>query len=319
MDVISIKNLKYIGYFITIIAFYYIIRSILKLDIDYLGLVKNKYAIQFVIIFSILFSLLVYLNSYIWKTILEYINVDKIPYVNIMGIYIKSNMGKYLPGNVMQYVGRNIISKQLGWSHTKITFSSIMEIILFIITATILSLVFAFEYAISYFRLTINNIVSKPLYIALSLICITLAIFAIKIYLLKDKSLVQILQRYCKKNLLFFTIKIFIMQSIVFIFMGLILFMTLFFISNISIQLKDTYIVMSTFIVAWLTGFILPGVPGGLGVRESILLFTLSPMYGEDKVILAILVHRLISIFGDIIAFLSCILFSKKKKPIKSL
>lgn len=283
------------------------------MDIDFQSFIRNKYSILFILIFSCVFTMLVYLSSYTWKLIVEFVNVGKVSYVNTMNVYIKSNIGKYLPGNIMQYAGRNVIGSQLGWPHSKIAFSSFLEVFLLIITSTVLSFIFAFKNTIDYLNNVLNNILNKPYYLIIAVICIILVIIALKVFLFKSKSLLEIFKRYFKKELLFLLLKVFIMQSIAFIIMGLMLVILLFYISNINIQAKDIYVIISIFIVAWLVGFIMPGVPGGLGVRESILLFSLSPMVGEERILLAILFHRLISILGDVIAFATCILFYNKK------
>jgi uncharacterized membrane protein YbhN (UPF0104 family) len=40
------------------------------------------------------------------------------------------------------------------------------------------------------------------------------------------------------------------------------------------------FLLTGTFAVAWVAGFLTPGAPAGLGVREAILLEVLGPIYG---------------------------------------
>ena len=60
----------------------------------------------------------------------------------------------------------------------------------------------------------------------------------------------------------------------------------------------------------------MPGASGGIGVREFALLLLLSPFYSKDLVVTVIVVHRIITILGDLLAYVLIFLMSKfKKKP----
>ena len=59
----------------------------------------------------------------------------------------------------------------------------------------------------------------------------------------------------------------------------------------------------SSFIVAWLIGFITPGAPAGVGVREVILLALLGSYLPEQNLILAVVLARLVTLGGDIMYF----------------
>lgn len=54
---------------------------------------------------------------------------------------------------------------------------------------------------------------------------------------------------------------------------------------------------------AWLLGFILPGAPAGLGIREFVLLLGLSPLFGEQTGVAAAALLRVVTTLGDGVAF----------------
>lgn len=58
------------------------------------------------------------------------------------------------------------------------------------------------------------------------------------------------------------------------------------------------------FTAAWVVGYILPGAPGGLGVREAMMLTLLDPVLGPHVALGVSLTMRLTSIAGDGLAFL---------------
>ena len=55
---------------------------------------------------------------------------------------------------------------------------------------------------------------------------------------------------------------------------------------------------------AWVLGFIMPGAPGGLGVREAVLLAAFDPIYGSGVAVGLTLSPRLVTTLGDAALFL---------------
>lgn len=58
--------------------------------------------------------------------------------------------------------------------------------------------------------------------------------------------------------------------------------------------------VVAAFAVAWLAGLVVPGAPGGLGVREAMLVLQLTPGVGAATATAAALVLRAITLAGDV-------------------
>jgi uncharacterized membrane protein YbhN (UPF0104 family) len=63
--------------------------------------------------------------------------------------------------------------------------------------------------------------------------------------------------------------------------------------------------VAGVYAAAWLLGFLVPGSPAGLGIRELVLLLGLSPMYGTSSATMAAALLRLVTVAGDGLVFLS--------------
>ena len=59
------------------------------------------------------------------------------------------------------------------------------------------------------------------------------------------------------------------------------------------------------YILAWLVGLLTPGAPAGVGVREAVLLFMLRGCLPESDLLLAIILARVVTVFGDLIFFFS--------------
>ena len=57
------------------------------------------------------------------------------------------------------------------------------------------------------------------------------------------------------------------------------------------------------FAFAWVAGFVMPGAPGGIGVRDSIIVLGLAASLGEGSGLAIALLHRAISVLGDVATF----------------
>ena len=61
---------------------------------------------------------------------------------------------------------------------------------------------------------------------------------------------------------------------------------------------------ISSFSLAWIIGLIVPAAPGGLGVFESVILFSLSSHLPEAPLLASLLCYRIVSTVCDILAAL---------------
>lgn len=296
------KIIKYIGYIITIIAFIFIARSLLSMNLD-VKYIKNPFsAVIFVILMSIGYAVMVYISSYAWKSILEFINKDPIPFKDITGVYVKSNIAKYLPGNVMHFAGRNLLAGRLGFKQLDITFCTILEIVMLVFTACILSVIFAmksFKSSLEYALLKVNPNIIVAVLTALVLL-IVLAIW----FICKKTQFLKNYKHLFTKNFLRLLCKLFFIYGFTLIVPGIFLLLTLKLILGCNVSLHLIMIIISAYTISFVLGFVVPGAPGGIGIRETVLLLILAPFYTNSIVLLATIITRVISVVGDLIAFL---------------
>jgi len=63
------------------------------------------------------------------------------------------------------------------------------------------------------------------------------------------------------------------------------------------------------FALSWVAGFVTPGAPGGLGVREALLVAVTAPLYGPGPALSVALALRVVTVLGDGLAFLAGLAF----------
>src|SRR5262249_35056983 len=64
--------------------------------------------------------------------------------------------------------------------------------------------------------------------------------------------------------------------------------------------------IVGSYVVAWLAGFLTPGAPAGIGVREAGLLFLFVQTGDGSAILLAIIITRMITMAGDFLNFGCC-------------
>lgn len=64
-------------------------------------------------------------------------------------------------------------------------------------------------------------------------------------------------------------------------------------------------LIVAAFNIAWLVGLVTPGAPAGIGVREALIVGSLGSFVADETLLLAVLLSRLMSVFGDLIFWLA--------------
>jgi uncharacterized membrane protein YbhN (UPF0104 family) len=70
------------------------------------------------------------------------------------------------------------------------------------------------------------------------------------------------------------------------------------------------------FTAAWLLGFIVPGAPGGIGIREAAVLAIYGPVMGDGMAASLAIVWRFIATISDLVTFLIAYVLSKRELKI---
>jgi len=69
-------------------------------------------------------------------------------------------------------------------------------------------------------------------------------------------------------------------------------------------QAGEACLMMAAYSISWMLGFAVPGAPGGIGVREMVLSMLLSPVMDGDVIAVLSVLHRMITVAGDFLAYL---------------
>ena len=293
------------------LSIFYIVRTFFKYDLDYTSLLSFK-KISLIVVFVLAYSGMVFIMSYAWTRILRFLANQSISYNDCYPIYVKSSLGKYIPGNFMHYATRNIIGNNLKLSQLDIGLSSVIEIFAICATASIWSFILVGN---TFFSIILTYTNNMPSWVILLVVLVVITFVTFVILLIRHNK-ASVLVKRCHSLLNPKFLKLLLgnitIQSITFLIPGFILVQILSW--NSPIMLGQFRLVISAFIVSWVIGFIVPGAPGGIGVREAVLAFMLKDICGEENILIAVVIQRLISVLGDVFAYIISLLLSVIKR-----
>ena len=289
---IVIKLLKII---IVLLSFWFIGEKFWQHQYWIKNNIINDLLIITILICGVLYGSSQFLLSFAWRRLLIWCGHENISIKNCNRIYGKSQIAKYIPGNVFHVIGRHILGKQEGIKHIVLAGATIYEILGLICASILISLggIILFDLENNYLSLNQSVII----------FIITFFIFVLVIGItpnLMQKRKINIPNKTLMNSILHISL-IYISYFTFFIIAGLLLA----FIVKIFIHINFFTVgkIIVIFCIAWVTGFVVPGAPGGIGVREAVIIFFIAPIIGEAQGVAVSIALRFVTLIGDIFFF----------------
>ena len=253
--------------------------------------------------FSLVSIIAIAAIGYAWKLNLEFLSNENLNTNEIFAIFLRAGLSKYLPGNVMQYVTRNLYAQKIGITQTKMAFGSVLEVGLVAIISFVLALVLGREVLFG----LLFEYVQVWTYIAgisglLVIVCIAAFLLRkTKIALYVKENIIKQFSEIKPSKFIAFFLKMTALVTYSHIALGVMFFFMLRAVTGLSdISLL---VVLPAYIIAWFIGFVTPGSPAGIGVKETILSLLLAGAYAREYVLVAALLLRVATVLADILAF----------------
>jgi glycosyltransferase 2 family protein len=295
------KVLKIIGNIFTLLCLAFIVYKLTTFNIDFSILFNTKVLLA-MLICIVLLCLPAFLNAFAYERILRFLGATDVKQKEITEIYVSSNIGKYLPGNVMHFAGRNVLGAKYGLSNKHLLLASFFEVGLKVMLGVGVSIVFSYQYLLMMIKQSDNYYFSV---IIVAVFVIMIIAFVILSFKLKGKIRLKETVRNVS-FVLTMDFAIFLINIICFIIISFVLMDNFTLVSNNILSVSGIYI------LAWLIGYVTPGAPGGIGVKEAVMVFLLSSMMLEKDILLIAIVLRLCNVLGDLLSFIINKMVSKK-------
>ena len=308
---------------LTVLSLAYIVYLLVNIDFSELQINSPYLSLILIVAFGAFASVSIIIGAYSWKLILEFVNGAPVATQDVFRVYLNANIAKYLPGNVMHYAGRNYLGSRLGWKNTEMAFSSLLEYIFGFGLTGLIIVLFALVGLVNLpqqFELTVDtHVIAK--YLAIGILIVLTAVtllFSYRYFLVKEQLGVTTQKMYgyaCR----FFTVKFLILfVKMFFITLGCFLINCIFYfylcdlILDFQIRPEDFFNANAALSIANYTSILTPGVPGGIGVKESVSILLLSAYgYPKESLLLSLLVFRITCVLGDVFPFFLIKLFPK--------
>jgi len=237
-------------------------------------------------------------------------------YSDACRIWSVSNIAKYLPGNIFQYIYRFQLSKQAGIQSQDNIIGIITEAGLISLAALILCLPGLIFNRHAFIGIDLSILTIKPLDLRSTSglilnLALVILLFLLLVKFTKQKNVVAKATRFIESIVAHLMIRRAILPAA--FLCSLINFGLATFAAIALLDVNTSYSVITTITVlltayslAFLLGYIVPGAPGGLGVREAVLVALLAPYFGTVVALSLTLQLRLASMFADALLGIVC-------------
>lgn len=177
----------------------------------------------------------------------------------VLAVYGPGVIAKYIPGSVFQYASRQVLGARRGWNHRGMARASLAEAIIHVPSALVVAAAFA-------------------LFEGLAGVALVAAAGALVVKLSRGQ-----LSQAVGWQLCFFS------------GFGTVAYV----LAAYALALPNPAIIAALFMIAWIAGFLVPVAPGGLGIRESVLLVLAAPYAPAAGITVFAVLTRLVTIAGD--------------------
>ena len=304
------KAIKIAGHLLMLAAAVFLIRRILRMQIDPAEILQ-PHVIAALCLSTAVQTAVIVCGTYPWLVFTRALSGRSIPFRQAMPVFTRSNLYKYVPGNVFQYVGRNKLAEDAQVSHVDVACATVLDVLGCVISTGIISVILLGSAAFGLLRQYGGRL------LLLGGIGILLLAAAVLVIRLKFRAQVRgCLERYRKafapesRGNLLRGAGYYLAQNAV---SAAVYFCSLRLIFPAETASGTLVTMTGAFLFAWIIGFITPGAPGGIGIRESVMLLVSAQEYAQ-AVMLFVLVTRLASILADVLAFLIGTVFGRAQR-----
>lgn len=316
------KYIKAAGNIICGLSVLFVLAALARTDFDVL---QGTSVRLFVPVFAAgvcLKTVTVFMSARVWCLWLEFFAKKRCDRKEALRVYAKANIGKYLPGNVMHYVERNLFAGRLELSQKQLAAASVCEIVSLVTAAFSMGTLLAFtemkkalaaagqKAAAVWPSAGPDSPVSGDFWLVWAAVVLFL-VFVIAVFARKRKKRAVRYRQEEKRTLTAsdclalirsFFVSLLVNTAVLGI-LGLVLVLFYRYLGGRP-TVRQVLGMIASYMIAWVLGFVIPGAPGGIGVREMVLTLLLAPVTGKDCIVVLGVLHRLVTVAGDFAAYI---------------
>ena len=280
------KYLTYVGYLLVALSLIYL-GQVFADNIEALHGVPPTLINYLILVTLLVFYIFGYaIFSYSWLLQLK-VKYPEFSYRSAFSIIGRSQIGKYLPGNIAQFVARLALLPK-NMKKTDVMYTMFIENIVMLTTSVVVGICYIFYF--DFFR----EIGQQRLWLGLAAFLSFSLISYFGIRLLRNKfDFLKLSQSV--------SVKILALSFLSPIMGGATIYLLVAIFGDTS---SVTYFQCVTgFSLSFVAGFIVPGAPGGIGIREFVFVLLFGGFVTTAIALEIILTFRVLSITGDALLF----------------
>lgn len=280
------KWFSILGVLLVILSFYYIGTQLWGYRETLQSWTPTTAAIVAVGFAIITYALANYLLAAAWIRLLRLCGEESLAWRPLCRIYGKSQIAKYIPGNIAHIAGRHAMGRLAGVAHGHLAIAALYEIVGLISAALVITLIGG------------SGVLDR--FTSLSWSIYLLPVILI-VYLLSPR----ILHRFRPEGKPLTSLSMLpplIHYAFFFLISGGALVILGIYTESFTLQ-SDNLFIFSAFAISWSVGFLTPGAPSGIGIREAILILLLTPFTSDGNALILALLFRLVTIGGDVVFY----------------
>lgn len=266
---------------------------------------------------SLTYGAAVPVMALVWKRLLGAMRVPS-DFPRLCGILMTTQIGKYLPGNVGHILGRSALAVKSGLPASAVATTWVYEVLMLLGTGVAVGVLAA--------------TLSQPGLAQLRAHGTTLGwvaavcVLGVVATVLASRALPHLLRRFAPDTA---SSRVAPMQLAPVDFAAVIgLYACAYLVAGASAAIlalglwpgvvPDIALLTAAFSIAWVVGFVTPGAPAGIGIRESLLIAMLGPSMGTADATVLVLALRIATTLSDVFVFgIGTVVFarSREKEP----
>ena len=272
-------------------------------------------SIAIVLLASLIYVMTAVFSGMAWWFLLRGSGESYLSPFNAVSITCVTQIAKYLPGNVAHHIGRVFLAANQRLSKSAALFSIFMETLWTVAIASLVALIAVWTAGAR----VLDKIPEVPEWWILLGLCTV----AMMTPLLGQRFFKMAAQWWSKRQGV--ELRIVRMPPLSTFWLVGCLYIANYFVLGVILSMIAQTIfhadgggvlfLSGVFAIAWVTGFVTPGAPAGLGVREVVLVAALSPVYGAETAVGIAAILRVVTLLGDGLVFLVGLALSRFAHP----
>ncbi|GHT94707.1 hypothetical protein FACS1894116_09100 [Betaproteobacteria bacterium] len=299
-----LRPFKILGYVVSMLLLIYFVVFVSRtFSTENLRPFRSPTTLVYLGIASLVYCLIIPLAGWAWSLLLTSMG-ERWTNRRTIAIIGFTQIAKYIPGNIAQIAGRATLAISKGMNPGIFGATVLIETLLTMAAAVVTGLA-CWLIAGEHYDALNNSFWHAIATLTTGLLCGTLGMVVLLKLLPGLRSHALWAARWIPAEMQIPNIRVICKTSAIYCLSYIAVGLSFWIVAH-SLNTEDTpsyFYLSATFALAWVIGFITPGLPAGLGAREGVMTALLMGKFAAPDILNLMLGMRLVTIVGDLLSF----------------